>query len=65
MINPLLQLKAQGQSVWLDDIDRGQLRSGLFGRLINADGITGATGNPPFLSIRSVTIQPTMSRCSN
>ncbi len=46
MINPLLQLKAQGQSVWLDDIDRGQLRSGLFQQLIDEDGITGATGNP-------------------
>ena len=46
MTNPLLQLKAQGQSVWLDDIDRGQLRSGLFGHLIDEDGITGATGNP-------------------
>ena len=46
MTNPLRQLKAQGQSVWLDDIDRGQLRSGLFGRLIDEDGITGATGNP-------------------
>ena len=46
MTNPLLELKALGQSVWLDDIDRGQLRSGLFGRLIEEDGITGATGNP-------------------
>ncbi len=46
MINPLLQLKAQGQGVWLDDIDRGQLRSGLFGRLIDEDGLSGATGNP-------------------
>ena len=46
MMNLLRQLKAQGQSVWLDDIDRGQLRSGLFGRLIDEDGITGATGNP-------------------
>src|SRR2546426_6422251 len=46
MTNPLLQLKAQGQSVWLDDIDRGQLRSGLSGHLIDEDGITGATGNP-------------------
>jgi transaldolase len=46
MTNPLLELKALGQSVWLDDIDRGQLRSGLFGRLVNEDGITGATGNP-------------------
>ena len=46
MTNPLLELKALGQSVWLDDIDRGQLLSGLFARLINEDGITGATGNP-------------------
>jgi transaldolase len=46
MTNPLLELKALGQSVWLDDIDRGQQRSGLFQRLIDEDGITGATGNP-------------------
>jgi transaldolase len=46
MTNPLLQVKALGQSVWYDDIDRGELRSGLFERLINEDGITGATGNP-------------------
>jgi transaldolase len=46
MTNPLLELKTLGQSVWLDDIDRGQLRSGLFQRLIDEDGITGATGNP-------------------
>jgi transaldolase len=46
MTNPLLHLKAQGQSIWLDDIDRGYLLSGLFGRLIDEDGLTGATGNP-------------------
>src|SRR5947209_16995487 len=46
MTNPLLDLKTLGQSVWLDDIDRGQLRSGLFGRLIAEDGLSGATGNP-------------------
>jgi transaldolase len=46
MTNPLLELKALGQSVWLDDIDRGQQRTGLFQRLIHEDGITGATGNP-------------------
>jgi transaldolase len=40
------QLKALGQSIWYDDIDRSELRSGLFGRLIDEDGITGATGNP-------------------
>ena len=26
MANPLLELKTLGQSVWLDDIDRGQLQ---------------------------------------
>lgn len=46
MTNPLLELKALGQSVWLDDIDRGQLRSGFFQRLIEEDGLSGATGNP-------------------
>jgi transaldolase len=46
MTNPLLELKALGQSIWLDDIDRGQLLSGLLGRLIDEDGLTGATGNP-------------------
>ena len=40
------KLKALGQGVWLDDIDRGQLRSGLFQRLIDEDGLSGATGNP-------------------
>jgi transaldolase len=46
MINPLLQLKAQGQSVWYDNIDRAQLLSGLFQRLIDEDGIVGTTANP-------------------
>jgi transaldolase len=46
MTNPLLELKALGQSVWLDDIDRGDLLSGRFGRLIDEDGLAGATGNP-------------------
>ena len=46
MTNPLLQLQELGQSVWLDDIDREQLRSGLFGRLIDEDGLSGTTGNP-------------------
>jgi len=46
MTNPLRELEALGQSVWLDDIDRGQLRSGLFAQLIEEDGLSGATGNP-------------------
>ena len=46
MTNPLLELEALGQSVWLDDIDREHLRSGLFEQLITQDGLSGATGNP-------------------
>ena len=46
MTNPLHELEALGQSVWLDDINRENLRSGLFARLIDEDGLTGATGNP-------------------
>jgi transaldolase len=46
MTNPLLELKALGQSAWLDDIDRGQQRSGLFQRLIDQDGITGKSLTP-------------------
>ena len=46
MTNPLRQLKALGQSVWYDNIDRAQLLSGLFQRLIDEDGIVGTTANP-------------------
>ncbi len=45
MTTTLGQLKALGQSIWYDDIDRSELLSGQFGRLIDEDGITGATGN--------------------
>ncbi len=44
--NPLLQLKAQGQSPWYDNIDREQLASGQFKRLLDEDGISGVTANP-------------------
>ena len=46
MTNPLRELEALGQSLWLDDIDRGDLLSGRFGRLIEEVGLSGATGNP-------------------
>src|SRR5258706_1902962 len=44
--NPLLQLKVLGQSVWYDNIDRGQLLSGQFKRLLDEDGVSGVTANP-------------------
>lgn len=46
MTNPLLQLKTQGQSVWYDNIDRAQLASGAFKRLLDEDGVVGVTANP-------------------
>lgn len=46
MSNPLLQIKTQGQSVWYDNIDRAQLASGEFKRLLDEDGVVGVTANP-------------------
>ena len=46
MNNPLLQLAAAGQSVWLDYIHRSILENGELKRLIDQDGVTGVTSNP-------------------
>src|SRR5207245_3321813 len=46
MTNPLLQLKSLRQSVWYDNIDRSQLVSGQFKRLLDEDGVVGVTANP-------------------
>jgi len=46
MSNPLLELKQLGQSVWLDSIRRGHIRSGALKQLIEQDGISGETANP-------------------
>lgn len=46
MTNPLVQIKTQGQSVWYDNIDRAQLVSGEFKRLLDEDGVVGVTANP-------------------
>src|SRR5579883_1855492 len=44
--NPLRTLREVGQSVWLDFIERGLLRSGGLARLVADDGISGVTSNP-------------------
>jgi transaldolase len=44
--NPLRELAALGQSVWLDDIRRRWLVDGTLARLIEQDGISGLTSNP-------------------
>lgn len=46
MTNPLQLLATQGQSVWYDNIDRAQLASGEFQRMLNEEGIVGVTANP-------------------
>jgi transaldolase/glucose-6-phosphate isomerase len=44
--NPLLALRAQGQSVWLDFIRRGFIASGELKQLVVNDGLGGLTSNP-------------------
>jgi transaldolase len=43
---PLAAIQALGQSVWLDNINRGMLKSGELRRLIEDDGLQGMTSNP-------------------
>jgi transaldolase len=43
--NPILKLRARGESVWLDDIHRRMLADGTLARMIEADGLTGLTSN--------------------
>jgi len=45
-MNPLLELKHLGQSVWLDNISRKLIESGELERLVKEDGISGVTSNP-------------------
>jgi transaldolase len=44
--NPLLRLRALGQSVWLDYIQRELIDAGGLERLIREDGLAGVTSNP-------------------
>ena len=44
--NPLLDLEAFGQSIWMDFIRRGMILSGELQQLIEQDGVSGVTSNP-------------------
>jgi transaldolase/glucose-6-phosphate isomerase len=46
MTNPLHELAAQGQSVWLDYIRRDLIDSGALARLVTAGELRGITSNP-------------------
>ncbi|HRP74381.1 MAG TPA: transaldolase [Rhodocyclaceae bacterium] len=45
-MNPLLQIRAQGQQIWLDNLSRTLLNDGHLARLIAEDGVAGVTTNP-------------------
>ncbi len=45
-MNPLKELLNQGQSIWLDYIQGGLVRSGDLKRLVEDDGVRGLTSNP-------------------
>jgi transaldolase len=45
-MNPLIELKAYGQSFWYDNIRRKFLRDGTLKGLIDHDGLRGMTSNP-------------------
>ncbi len=45
-MNPLQELRQQGQSIWLDYIRRSIITSGDLRRLVREDGLTGVTINP-------------------
>lgn len=44
--NPLMELEAFGQSIWMDFIQRGMIASGQLKQLIEEDGLCGVTSNP-------------------
>lgn len=44
--NPLLELQALGQSIWIDFIRRETTTSGELQQLIEQDGVSGVTSNP-------------------
>lgn len=45
-MNPLLQVRAQGQQVWLDNLSRTLLNEGQLAKMIAEDGVDGVTTNP-------------------
>ncbi|MGB5551247.1 MAG: transaldolase [Thermoanaerobaculia bacterium] len=45
-MNPLRELQAQGQAVWLDYIRRDILLDGSLRRMVDEDGVSGVTSNP-------------------
>ncbi|THF66497.1 transaldolase [Pseudothauera nasutitermitis] len=45
-MNRLLQVRALGQQIWLDNLSRTLIRDGHLARFVREDGVTGVTTNP-------------------
>lgn len=45
-MNPLSELQALGQSIWVDDLRRAWVADGTLQRWIDVDGVRGITSNP-------------------
>ena len=45
-MNPLSELQALGQSIWVDDLRRAWIADGTLQRWIDTDGVRGITSNP-------------------
>lgn len=45
-MNSLLELRALGQRIWLDNLSRTLLHEGALARLVHDDGVAGVTSNP-------------------
>jgi transaldolase len=45
-LTPLGRLRGAGVSIWLDDLSRELLETGMFADLVEKSGVTGATSNP-------------------
>lgn len=60
--NPLLSLKSYGQSIWLDELDRGRICSGALRRYFEEDGLSGVTANPSTSRRRSLKVAESTMR---
>ena len=44
--NPIFEINAIGQSIWMDNLSRDLIASGQLKKMIAEDGIRGITSNP-------------------
>ncbi len=62
-MNPLFELRKQGQSIWLDYIRRDLIQNGELKQLIENDGLRGVRAIPAFSKRQSMTALSTTKHC--